>query len=231
MRFVLWDIDGTLITTGVVGRQALEGGAAEAAGLDTVPDVAMGGKTDPQIIAEILAAAGVERARIAEVMPKALAAAERLLAQWRGRMVSEGRVHPGVPTVLERLAETEGVRQALLTGNLEANAFVKVDTFGLAGFFDFAVGAYGSDHADRDQLVPIALERVERLRGERYSPAEVWIIGDTANDLRCARAGGARCLLVETGKDGLGALGDLTPDLLFADLSDDEAVLAALLGS
>ena len=230
-RFVLWDIDGTLITTGVVGRQALEDGAAEAAGLDAMPEVSMGGKTDPQIIAEILTAAGVEDSRVPQLVPRALASAERHLDQWRTRMASEGRVHPGVRAVLERLDAADGVRQALLTGNVEANAFVKVDTFGLAGFFDFAVGAYGSDHADRDNLVPVALERVGRLRGERYRPAEVWIVGDTANDLRCARAGGVRCVLVGTGREGIGPLEGLRPDHLFPDLSDTEAVLAALLGT
>lgn len=230
-RFILWDIDGTLITTGVVGRRALEGGAAEAAGLEAVSEISMGGKTDPQIIAEILVAAGVEDTRIPELVPKALASAERLLVQWRSRMASEGRVHPGVPDVLERLEATDGVRQALLTGNVEANAFVKVDTFGLARFFDFAVGAYGSDNTQRDNLVPVALERVARVRGERYAPADVWIVGDTANDLRCARSGGVRCLLVGTGREGLGPLEGLRPDHLFQDLSDTEAVVAALLGA
>lgn len=230
-RLVLWDIDGTLITTGVVGRRALEDGAAEAAGLSAVPEVPMGGKTDPQIITEIFEAAGVDSSRIAELVPKALVSAERLLVQWRSRMASEGKVHPGVRRLLERLEATEGVRQSLLTGNIEANAFVKVETFGLARFFDFAVGAYGSDHADRDNLVPVALERVSRLRNEQYSPSEVWIVGDTANDLRCARAGGANCLLVGTGREGLGPLEDLRPDHLFPDLSDTEAVLGALMGS
>lgn len=229
-RFVLWDIDGTLVTTGVVGRQALEHGVAGAAGLDTVPRISMGGKTDPQIVAEILAAAGVDAGRRAELVPTALGLAEDHLARWRDRIASEGHVHPGVQELLRRLDATEGVRQSLLTGNMEPNAFVKVDTFGLAGFFDFAVGAYGSDHCDRDLLVPVALERVTRLRNERYAPDEVWIIGDTVNDLRCARAGGARCLLVETGREGVGPLGPLSPDFRFPDLSDTDAVLAAVLG-
>ena len=230
-RLVLWDVDGTLITTGVVGRRALERGAADAAGLDAVPGISMGGKTDPQIVAEILAAAGVPGETIPQLVPKALASAEHHLAQWRGWMTREGRVHPGVREVLERLRATGGVRQTLLTGNVETNAFVKVDTFGLAGFFDFAVGAYGSDDIDRERLVPVALGRAERIRGERYADGEVWIVGDTGNDLRCARAGGARCLLVETGREGVGPLGGLTPDAIFPDLSDTDAVLAALLGA
>ena len=227
---VLWDIDGTLVSTGPVGRQALEAGAAEAAGLSAVPEVAMGGKTDPQIVGEILVAAGLPPEQVAELVPVALAVAERRLADWRDRIAEEGFVQPGVRLLLEALAGTEGVRQTLLTGNVEPNAFVKVDVFGLAGFFDFAVGAYGSDHAERDRLVPVALERVARLRGDRFDARETWVVGDTANDLRCARAGGARCLLVGTGREGVGALDGLDPDRLVPDLADTEGVLAILLG-
>lgn len=228
-RLVLWDVDGTLLSTGSAGREALERGAAEAAGLSAVPRVSMGGKTDPQIVAEILDAAGLDAEQAAALVPHALATAERHLAGWGGRLKAEGRVHPGVPELLAGLARTEGVRQTLLTGNVETNAFVKVDVFGLAEFFDFGIGAYGSDHADRDCLVPVALDRAARLRQDRFPPEEVWVIGDTANDLRCARAGGAHCLLVGTGREGLGPLSGLTPDHLVADLSDTEAILALLL--
>jgi phosphoglycolate phosphatase-like HAD superfamily hydrolase len=228
-RFILWDIDGTLISTGSTGRQALECGAAEVAGLDFVPEISMGGKTDPQIIAEILTAAGVSQGRIAELIPKALIQAETFLAESRDRMLSEGRVHPGVREVLTRLDDLGGMCQTLLTGNVKANAIVKVETFDLVGFFDLEVGAYGSDHANRDELVPIALDRVDQVHGERYAPDEVWIVGDTANDLRCARAGGARCLLVGTGREGMSPLVGLSPDFLFQDLSDTEAVVSALL--
>ena len=228
-RLVLWDIDGTLVSTGSVGRQALEVGAAEAAGLETVPQISMGGKTDPQIVAEILAAAGIHPERAARLVSAALAVAERRLEEWRDRIATEGFAQPGVRGLLALLAATPGVRQTLLTGNVEPNAFVKVDVFGLAGFFDFAIGAYGSDHADRDRLVPVALDRAHRLRGDRFEPAEAWVVGDTANDLRCARAGGAHCLLVGTGREGIGALEGLEPDRLVPDLSDTDAVLAVLL--
>jgi phosphoglycolate phosphatase len=227
-RLILWDVDGTLVSTGPVGRRALEAGAAQAAGLSEVPQVSMSGKTDPQIVSEILALAGRQPEDIAALVPVALGAAERLLAGWRGRIAAQGHLQPGVRPLLEALAATEGVRQTLLTGNVEPNAFVKVDVFGLAPYFDFAIGAYGSDHADRDLLVPLALERAARLRGDRFRPQEAWVVGDTGNDLRCARAGGARCLLVRTGRQGIGPLGTGDPDHLFDDLSDTERVLDVL---
>jgi len=229
-RLVLWDVDGTLVSTGPVGRLALETGAAEVAGLSEVPHVSMSGKTDPQIVSEILALAGASPEEAADLLPAALGVAERRLAEWRPRMEAEGFVQPGVADVLEALSGTDGVRQTLLTGNVEPNAFVKVDVFGLARFFDFAIGAYGSDHPDRDCLVPIALERVARLRSDQFRADEAWIIGDTVNDLRCARAGGAHCLLVATGREGIGNLDGLEPDRILVDLSDSAAVLDVLLG-
>jgi phosphoglycolate phosphatase len=229
-RLVLWDIDGTLLTTGPAGRAALEEGVRRAAGLVEVPQVVMGGKTDPQILKEILAASGMDDARIERVMPDALFEVERVLAAHAGRIRSEGRVHPGVRELLAALAATPGVRQSLLTGNIAPNARVKVAAFGLGEYFDFEVGAYGTDHAARDRLVPIALARARELRGERYRRDEVWIIGDTAHDLSCARAGGVRALIVGTGHDGFDAVSALDADALVEDLSDTDAVLKVLLG-
>jgi phosphoglycolate phosphatase len=228
-RLVLWDVDGTLVSTGPVGRQALEAGAAEAGGLPEVPHVSMSGKTDPQIIAEILTLSGLHVDDIAELVPAALVVAETRLAQWRPRIAEEGFVQPGVRKVLGALSDTDGVRQTLLTGNVEPNAFVKVDVFGLAPYFDFAIGAYGSDHDDRDRLVPISIERAARLRDDHFRPEQAWIVGDTGNDLRCAKAGGARCLLVRTGREGIGDLQGLQPDHAFDDLTDTDGVLDVLL--
>src|SRR6185312_8178598 len=153
-------------------------------------------KTDPQILREIFIAADVAAQHIDEMLPDAMTAAEAALAAAERQLRDEGHVLPGVREVLERLYSTAGVRQTLLTGNLTANAAMKVSAFGLTEFFDFEVGAYGTDHADRLELVPIALERVARLRNEEYDGDEIWVIGDTPNDLACARAGGARCLIV-----------------------------------
>jgi phosphoglycolate phosphatase len=228
-RLILWDIDGTLLTTGSAGRLALERGTMAATGLDRVSHVEMSGKTDPQIVREMLVLEGLSGAEVDRVLPTALREAERALEGEGERMLSEGRVHPGVRALLEALAATEGVRQSLLTGNVAVNAVVKVRTFGLDSYFDFEIGAYGTDHADRTELVPFALRRARELRGEDYRPDEVWIIGDTANDLRCATAAGAHCLLVGTGKDGVGAVASLPADAVVEDLSDTALVLGILL--
>lgn len=229
-RLILWDIDGTLLSTGTVGRLALERAAASAAGLDHVPHVQMSGKTDQRILREILEAAGVPSGRVTELLPAAMAAAIEILAGARDDLVQEGIVHPGVGTLVSRLAEHPGVRQSLVTGNLSPNARVKVGALGLDRHIDFEVGAYGDDHHDRNELVPMALERVRTLRGEVYAPDEVWVIGDTEHDLACARAAGVRCLLVGTKWDGDADLSDLRPDDYHADLSDTDAVLRVLLG-
>jgi phosphoglycolate phosphatase-like HAD superfamily hydrolase len=228
-RLILWDIDGTLVSCGPSGRLALETGARLAAGLEAAPHVAMSGKTDPQIIAEMLTLAGLSPQDIARLMPLALAEAERTLAGQEDSLRQEGVVHPGVPELLVRLSTANGVRQTLVTGNLANNANLKVSAFGLDGVFDFPVGAYGTDHAERDCLVPIALDRVRQLRGETHLPEEVWVIGDTRHDLSCARVAGVRCLIVGTGRDGFESVRDLDADAVVEDLADTSRILETLL--
>jgi phosphoglycolate phosphatase-like HAD superfamily hydrolase len=226
-RLILWDIDGTLLRTGGAGRHALEIAAVTVGELAETPHVHMSGKTDPLILREILTAAALPKQQIDGLLPKAMRAAETALAEAEDWIRRDGFTFPGVREALERLAATDGVRQTLVTGNLAANAAVKVATFGLEHFFDFEVGAYGTDHEDRNELVPIALERVERLRGETYAPDEVWVIGDTDRDLACARAASVRCLLVGNGDTA--ELAHLDADAIVEDLSDTDAILELLL--
>lgn len=190
----------------------------------------MSGKTDPQIVREILELAGMGPDTIEGVLPAALAEAERTLALDEPVMLAEGGVHPGVVDLLTALGAVEGVRQTLLTGNLAPNAAVKVRTFGLDAHFDAEIGAYGSDHADRECLVPVALERARARRGEHYALDEVWVIGDTPHDLRCARAAGVRCLIVGTGAGGPDAARALDADAVLDDLADTKVALEILLG-
>jgi len=175
-------------------------------------------------------AAGVADHEITRLVPIAVAEAERLMALAEADLRARGEVIPGVVDVLARLAPVPGVRQTLVTGNLTGNAAVKLAAFELSTYFDLEVGAYGSDHPDRNKLVPIALERVERHRRERYLPEEVWVIGDTPGDLACARAAGVRCLLVGTGQIPIVELRSLDSDEVLADLTNTEHVIHILTG-
>jgi phosphoglycolate phosphatase len=230
-RLLLWDVDGTLIRGGGVGSAAMNEAAAVALGKPIVgPPVVMHGKTDPQIMTELFVAADVADDEIPRLVPIAVAEAERLMALAEADLRARGEVIPGVLDVLARLATTPGVRQTLVTGNLTGNAAVKLAAFEISAYFDVEVGAYGSDDPDRNELVPIALERVERRRGERYLPEEVWVIGDTPGDLACARAAGVRCLLVGTGQIPIAELRSLDADDVLADLRNTEQVIQILMG-
>ena len=227
-RLILWDVDGTLIHSAGLGAAAFDRALEEVLGRAPESRIFLSGKTDPQIVREYLQHMGVHDAD--HHFPAVLAAVEAQVSATAAELKERGNAQPGVGELLARLGEVDGVHQTLLTGNTAANAAVKVKAFGLDRWLDLEIGAYGSDHADRRELVPIARERARRLRGLEVAPAETWVVGDTANDLACARAGGACCLLVGTGRMGADELAALEPDAVLPDLSDTELVVRLLLG-
>ncbi len=162
----------------------------------------------------------------AEHLPALLEQLAEKLAARRELIAAEGRAYPGVPETLAALHEADGVINSLLTGNLEANAAVKVSAFGLDRWLDFEAGAYGSDpHERRSDLVAIARERAAERYGE---PTDVVLIGDTPLDVMAAREAGARAVAVATGFAGLDALRESEPDALLQDLRDTEAAIRAI---
>lgn len=223
---MLWDIDGTLVRAGELGAAVFEDALEVVYGTRPPDRVRMSGKTDPQIMGEYQEMMGWDPARTPEV----LAELAQGLAAAEDRLVAEGEALAGGRELLEGLAATPGVVSSLLTGNIEANARVKLRAFGLDGLVDFSLGAFGSDNRDRRALVPIALRRVAARTGTVLDPSRVWVVGDTPRDLECARAGGARCLLVATGRFTFEELAGLGADAVVPDLVDTEAVLALLVG-
>jgi len=225
-RLVLFDIDGTLVTTG--GRA----GAAIVQALEEVFGIAIpvdgyrfAGKTDPMILIELLERAGVPRAaasgRLAEVF-------ERYLRHLPERLTPEVvRVLPGVRETLEELEVRPDVHVGLLTGNLARGAEVKLRAAGLWG--RFGVGAFGSDHAERDRLVAVARARARARFGAEFPGHATVVVGDAPADVRCARAGDARAVAVASGHIGAAELATLNPDALLASLAQPGAV-AAILG-
>jgi phosphoglycolate phosphatase len=225
-RLVLWDIDGTLVRAGEVGALIFDQAIEKVTGRRPSRRIAMSGMTDPQIVLEYLADFDLPDAHTH--LPAILEGIEVELAARADEISARGVVLPGIADLLPRLAADEEVVQTVLTGNIAPNAMVKVAAFGLDRWLNLEMGAFGSDHRDRSELVPIALTKVEAARGRRFHPDEVWVVGDSPNDLVCARAGGVRCLLVATGRSGYDELQALRSDALRHDLSDVDEILGLL---
>ena len=227
---MLWDVDGTLIDT--AGLTARSFDLAVGAALGRPPGrhcVPMSGKTDPSIALDIMEATGLDPEEARRRLPSVLDRLETELAASAESFREKGTVLPGVESVLARLDGQASVYQSVLTGNTASNAAVKLRTFGLDRWLDLEIGAFGSDRHDRDDLVPVATERAERLRGRSFAPDEVWVVGDTPRDLACARAADVQCLLVATGNVPMDEIADIGADRVLADLADTDEVCALLL--
>jgi len=219
MHVVLFDIDGTLISSGGAGKAALERAmAAEFGAAHSIEKLQFSGRSDRAIISDLFRLHDVEdrpehRQRLTAAYLRHLPAC---LASHNGRVL------PGIAALLNELRR-RGVPLGLLTGNIRAGARAKLGFFGL--YEHFAFGGFGDHHHDRDDIAREALAEIEVRFNGRHSPERVWVIGDTPLDIRCARAIGARAVAVATGWHGADELAACRPDLLFDDLSDASLLL------
>jgi phosphoglycolate phosphatase-like HAD superfamily hydrolase len=221
MHVCLFDIDGTLLLSGGAGRAAMEAGADEAFGTGGPLDqLLFSGRTDLAIVRDLLTLRGV--ADTAEHRLRVLDAYLRHLPGCLTR--GDGRVLPGIAALLAHLGRRGDVALGLLTGNIRAGAGVKLGHFGL--FEHFGFGGFGDRHLDRDDVAREALGEAERHLGRPVNPDQVWVVGDTPLDIRCARAIGARAVAVLTGWHSHEELAEHGPDLLLADLADPAPLLA-----
>lgn len=225
-RLFLFDIDGTLLTAGGAPRRAFRRALIEHFGTDgDEVRTDFSGKTDPQIVYELMGAAGFDddriEERIADLFDHYLVGLERELEEEAGH-----RLYPGAAEVVEALANDPRVVLGLVTGNVERGARLKLERFDL--WRRFAVGAFGSDDRERDRLPQIAIERASRLTGRRFAGSEVVVIGDTPADVQCARAAGALAVAVATGRPTREELEASRPDLLLDSLEEWPHLLAGL---
>lgn len=227
MRLVLWDIDGTLVDSGGLGRDAFLDAFERVTGSEARELVPFAGRTDPEIALDLLRMSGIEDGEhLLGDFERELAAA----MSERADLVRErGRPLPGVPETLARLHGEPDVLQSLLTGNIEPNAEVKLAAFGLHRLLDMEIGAYGSDNIRRGELVAVARRKALELRGAAFEPREVVLVGDTPLDVAAAIEGGARAVGVATGPYEMDELRHAGADAVLADLRDTRAVLEALL--
>lgn len=215
MRVYLFDIDGTLISSGGAGKAALE--AALAAEFGRPPDlggVTLGGRTDRGIARDVLEHHGLDAspAGIDRYLAAYLAHLPRTLRE------RPGRVLPGIEPLLAELLAWSEAAVGLLTGNVVAGAETKLAHYGLWGRFAF--GGFGDRHHDRNDVARDALASAETFLGRAIDREQVWVIGDTPHDVTCARAIGARALAVATGSARRAELAETGADLVVDDLSD-----------
>ncbi len=229
MKVVLFDIDGTLLTTGGGARDAFTRALSEAAGqsIDT-RGYSFSGRTDPQIARDILAGNGVEGMNLEAAIPIAIRLYLRYFAESAPRL-AQARLLPGVREVLDGLGKQAGVRVGLLTGNVVEGARIKLEFFDLTRHFDFSISAFGSDDADRYRLPALAVERARRVIGDGVSGRHLVLVGDSEHDVLCGRSVGARSVAVCTGWTAPETLRALGPDALLEDLGDTERSIAAIL--
>lgn len=228
-RLVLFDIDGTLLTSMSAGRRALRAAFAEEYhDLTFFESVRFDGKTDPQIFAELHIAAGFPERITDDGMSRLL---DRYVSHLEGVIADSGdrvRPCPGVPELLDALTARDDVVMGLLTGNIVPGARLKLGAAGI-DFDRFTMGAFGSDSAHRPELPPIAASRAEPFFGRVPHGVEVVIIGDTPADVSCGAGISARAIAVATGSYSVAELERTGAYATFPTLADTAAVLKAIL--
>ncbi len=230
-RLVLFDIDGTILLTAGAGRRAIMAAITEEVGhARGMEEVRFDGKTDPQIVTELLEAAGHPGPHRSQRVQALCSRYVDLLQHELRQPNNRTTVMPGVHPLLDRLEGEEGVVLGLVTGNIAQGAALKLRAAGLDPA-RFRVGAYGSDAAHRPDLPALAARRAEAYFDRVPTGAEVVIIGDTPADIACGAGIDARAVAVATGAYSVADLMACGPHAAFEDLRDTDRVLEAILAS
>lgn len=227
-RLILFDIDGTLLSTRGAAKRAFHRAMLEVYGTaGPIATHAFDGKTDPQIVRELLTEEGFAAADMDAGMPALWAAYLRGLEVELADPAHITDVLPGVVALLDALeAAADDAVVGLLTGNIERGAALKLRSARLPAF---RFGAFGSDCERRDGLPAIAVDRAHVLTGKAFRGRDIRVIGDTPADVRCGAALDVHSVGVATGRHDEGVLRAAGAHTVLRDLADTEAVLSALL--
>lgn len=231
-RILLWDIDGTLVISPAGGAwvdyfaPAMEKVYGSSGILRQGMKVS--GMTDLQIAVEALQPEGFS---VEQVYAKKTDFADAIGDQIEQLQSVGGRfiALPGVHAVLEATHEHPLFLNALLTGNLPRAARFKLAFVGLDKFFDFETGAFGHESHRREDLPAIAARHIRQQFDFDFAPSQFIVIGDTPNDIACARHFGAKAVAVATGRNHPPeTLLPLKPDYLFENLENTAEILRVL---
>jgi phosphoglycolate phosphatase-like HAD superfamily hydrolase len=228
MKLVLFDIDGTVLLSDGAGKRAVMRAMKEVFGGAGPENHRFDGKTDPQIVRELQRLEGHPDDHIDAHLPRAIGRYIELLSEELDRNGHRAYTLPGIRELLDALERRDDVVLGLLTGNVVEGARAKLTAVGIDPD-RFEVGAYGSDHEMRSRLPAIARQRVIDSHGHELAGHDIVIIGDTPSDVQCGQSLGVRAIGVATGHYSVGDLMAAGAYSAFEDLSDTEAVLAAIL--
>jgi phosphoglycolate phosphatase len=230
MKVVLFDIDGTLLRSGGVGRISMERALTTVFGSPGSADYHYDGKTDRQIVRDLMRLEGFSDeaidAQMDELLGEYVSGLERELQSGNRNVL----VLDGVNLLLDELERHERVVLGLLTGNIQAGARAKLMAAGIDPA-RFRVNAFGSDHELRHELPAVAQRRACELLGRNIEGNRLVVIGDTPADIKCGEAIGARAIGVATGRYSVDQLAEYNPYAVFESLGDTEAVLGAIMNA
>ena len=227
MRVVLFDIDGTLLWSDGAGRRAIHAALREVFGGIGPEGHRFDGKTDKQIVRELMRHEGHDDAHIDANMDALLVRYVEQLHRELHNPEHKPKRLPGVPEVLDALEARDDVTLGLLTGNVGEGAAAKLRAVGIDPS-RFLVNAFGSDHEHRPELPAIARQRAAELLGVDIPGDRVVVIGDTPADVTCGREIGARAIGVATGRYSVDELASYGAHAVFRDLTDTPAVVQAI---
>ena len=209
--------------TGGAGQRAMARAFEELFSVsDAFRDIQMAGRTDTWILSNAAATHGILPSDLTAFENAYLAHLARELEPPNPRKM----MMPGIRPLLDALASRDDTYLALLTGNYEKAARLKLEHFDLWRYF--ACGAFADDAPDRNSLLPKALARIRACGGPAVQPADVIVVGDTPHDVACALAAGARPVGVATGSFSAQQLRDSGAEIVFEDLGDTDAFLQLL---
>ncbi len=227
MKLLLFDIDGTLLTTRGIGRTVVEAALSELTGLTiSTEGVSFSGKTDPQILREVLTLHQADTSLLNGRFSEVVEVFRRTMRRMFDPAATDALA--GAQPLVEQLHTDDRVQLGLLTGNLREMAYLKVGAIGL-GETHFPFGAFGCDSENRNKLPAVAVERASAHARRSFDARDVVIIGDTPRDIECGRLGGCTTVAVATGKYDRAALAAHDPDVLLDDLADAEAFVESVL--
>ena len=230
-RLVLWNIDLTLVDVGKVTRAAYAEAFRKVTGRPLVQLPQMAGRTEPEVFFDALALNGGDLRDAGpseQLLAPFSAELATALAARRDLLRNEGQLLPGAAACMAAVAELDGVVQSVLTGSSRPNAILKLRSFGLDRYVDFAVGGYGSEAYPKGTLVRVARQRAEEKYGVSYADTATVYIADSPRDVVAARNGGARSVAVASGRASSAELREAGADAVLPDLTDIPRIISLI---